>query len=256
MLAHPPGATERDVTSPSVLRIRLFFLLLLPGVLAGLAVAMMVAAPPASADELIFASPSQDEQLHNAPYSVQLSFAALVRANSTLDVRGPDGSADLGKERRVGVTLTQRLRSGLPAGAYTVSWDVKLQNGNVSTGEYVFTVTTGSDPEWTPWTTMASDTPTTTAEPSPRWTPSTVAEQTSQAAAMIAPTNTPTSSGTGEGNVAIGLFSLLAAAGISGILFFGWRAGWWVQHPASATSRSRQSTVETSELPPINPYDD
>jgi methionine-rich copper-binding protein CopC len=258
------GDPGRGVTSPSVLRIRLFLLLLFSGALAGLAVTTMILAAPASADEPIFASPPPGERLFNAPNSVQLSFTGLVRASSTLEVRGPDGSADLGRERRAGVTLTQRLKPELPAGTYTVAWDVELQNGRVSTGSYLFVVTAGSDEKRQPsktrtWTTPTSTDPEPTdthrdkAEPSPRWTPSTVAEQTTRTEALVISSDSPTSSGTGKGNTAIGLLSLFAAVGIIGTLVYGWRSGWWTREPAPVTPSTRRGPAETSELPPITP---
>jgi methionine-rich copper-binding protein CopC len=264
MLAHSPGTLGRDVTSPSVLRVRLFLLIALPGALAGFLFAVTVAAPSAFGAELVFASPAQGAQLHEAPGSVQLSFDGFVMAGSTLDVQGPNGSAELGKERRSGITLTQRLQPSLPAGVYTVAWQVELRNGDVSTGSYVFTVVTNSDSgrdrptEPTRQTDFPTDTATTTetAQPSQKWTPSAQAEQTSQVAAMIADTDSPTSTGTGQGNVAVGLFSLLAAAGIAGTLFYGWRSGWWVQNPAPAVARSRRGSVETNEMPRLTFDDD
>jgi methionine-rich copper-binding protein CopC len=256
MTAFASGVTGRGVTSPVTLRIRRLLLFVLPGVLAG--VAMIVTAAPASADELIFASPAEGEELDRSPNSVQLSFDGFVRAGSELDVVGPDGPADLGKERRTGISLTQRLQSDLPAGVYTVVWDVTLQNGDSSDGEYTFVVLTGPDPDPEPSRATTSTTPspttTETVAPSPRWTPSTVAPATSQDAALIGPDDTSSGSATGGGNMIIGLFSLIAAAGIAGTLFYGWRTGWWAPSPSRATAGSWNSQTETSELP-VTPYD-
>lgn len=54
-------------------------------------------------------------------------------------VTGPSGEVQQGSPRLLGRTVSQDLRSGAPAGTYTVSWRVTSGDGHPISGRFSFT---------------------------------------------------------------------------------------------------------------------
>lgn len=269
-----PRSTARTRGPARLPRFPVLLLALLPGVLAGLLLAGTAAAPPASAARPVIAQPVPGATLKTAPFRVRLTFPGIVQRGSVVEVDGPAGSADAGGERITGPTVTQPLASGLAAGTYTVRWHVRLRGGDDSNGKYTFTVTgerseSPAPAPTTPRTTSAAaptSVPTrTTAEPSPRRTPATTTD-TSPAAIVVPTPAAPSVTGTGKGDVVLGVLALLAAIALASALVYGWRAGWWRQGPAPSRAPaagpapdvpgSVPPRAETAELPAVAPRND
>src|SRR5690606_1220891 len=119
--------------------------------LAGAAVAVVavlaVAAPASAHDELVSSSPAFDAQLTAAPEQVVLTFSgdllALADDNNgtamtVVDEAGADWVA--GDPVIDADTLTVPLKSGMPDGSFTVTWQVVSSDGHPTSGEYAFSL--------------------------------------------------------------------------------------------------------------------
>lgn len=119
--------------------------------LAGAAVAVVavlaVAAPASAHDELVSSSPAFDAQLTAAPEQVVLTFSgdllALADDNNgtamtVVDEAGADWVA--GDPVIDADTLTVPLKSGMPNGSFTVTWQVVSSDGHPTSGEYAFSL--------------------------------------------------------------------------------------------------------------------
>ncbi|MCC9205554.1 copper resistance CopC family protein [Arthrobacter sp. zg-Y769] len=115
--------------------------------LLALCAAMLVSAPPAAAhDELTGSTPADGAQLEAAPEAVELTFSSVPAAIGSqvqvLDGEGADWAE--GPVRILDNTVTQQLRSGAPAGTYTVQWRVVSSDAHPIEGTFGFTVSGGS----------------------------------------------------------------------------------------------------------------
>ncbi|MDQ0614784.1 methionine-rich copper-binding protein CopC [Microbacterium sp. W4I4] len=119
--------------------------------LAGAAVAVVamlaVAAPASAHDELVSSSPAFDAQLTAAPEQVVLTFSgdllALADDNNgtamtVVDESGTDWVA--GDPVINADTLTVPLKSGMPNGSFTVTWQVVSSDGHPTSGDYAFSL--------------------------------------------------------------------------------------------------------------------
>ncbi|HTN55845.1 MAG TPA: copper resistance CopC family protein [Microbacterium sp.] len=119
-------------------------------VLAGVAVAaaavLAVAAPASAHDEIVSSSPASGEQLTTAPDQVVLTFS-----NNLLELAGNNGTAVVvadgsgadwvsGDPVVSADTVTVPLKSGMPDGDFTVTWQVVSSDGHPTSGEYVFSL--------------------------------------------------------------------------------------------------------------------
>ncbi|MEJ2579602.1 MAG: copper resistance protein CopC, partial [Kineosporiaceae bacterium] len=217
---------------------------LAPLTLGVLLIAGAAVAPPASAaTEPVNTQPSAGSVLDSAPSRVRLTFAQSIMPGSLIEVHGPRGLADNGAERISNRTIIQPLASDLPAGMYTVAWQVVLRDGEQSFSRYTFTVqaehTQDPRPTRKTPTTPPQKTPTTpehressspaSAAPSPRGTVPTAdtsADAAADAAALPA-ANSAFGGGKSTGDIVLGVFSLVAAAALIVGLAYGWHAGWW-----------------------------
>jgi len=157
--------------------------------LAGAAVAVVavlaVAAPASAHDELVSSSPAFDEQLTTAPEQVVLTFS-----NNLLELEGNSGTAmtvvdDSGTDWVAGDpvisadTVTVPLKSGMPNGGFTVTWQVVSSDGHPTSGEYAFSLAAAE--------VAPSPSATTTAAPSETAQPSTPAAAQDPADTEAAP---------------------------------------------------------------------
>ncbi|MDT0157922.1 copper resistance protein CopC [Microbacterium sp. ARD32] len=123
--------------------------------LAGAAVAvaamLAVAAPASAHDQLVSSTPADGEQLTSAPEQVVLTFS-----NDLLALSDNSGTAvtvvdDAGTDWVAGDpvvqadTVTVPLKSGMPGGAYDVTWKVVSSDGHPTSGDYSFSIA-ASDP--------------------------------------------------------------------------------------------------------------
>lgn len=125
-----------------------------------LAAATLGLAAPASAhDAAESTSPAQGATLAAPPGEVSVTFSnPPLGIGSSFSVKDASGTewAD-GSVRIVDNVATQKLRSGGPAGAYTVAWRVVSSDSHPIEGTFTFTAASGSAPAGT----AASGSPTT-----------------------------------------------------------------------------------------------
>lgn len=130
-----------------------------------LAAATLGLAGPASAhDAAESTSPAQGASLAAPPNDVSVTFSDKpLGIGSSFSVKDAGGTewAD-GPVEIVGNVATQRLRSGGPAGAYTVAWRVAGSDSHPIEGTFTFTVAAGAvQPGAAPSGTPATGIPTT-----------------------------------------------------------------------------------------------
>lgn len=120
----------------------------LAGVAVAVAAVFAVAAPASAHDELVSSSPASGEQLTTAPEQVVLTFS-----NNLLELAGNSGTAmsvvDASGDDWVSGdpvvsadTVTVPLKSGMPNGDFTVTWQVVSSDGHPTSGEYAFSLAT------------------------------------------------------------------------------------------------------------------
>lgn len=137
---------------------------------AALLTAFLVLFAPLSAsahDSLLASSPEADSMVETLPAELTLTFSAKLidgEGATEIVVTDPAGSPVTdGAPTLNGAIVTQPLASEAPAGAYHVIWKVVSSDGHPTSGEFDFTVTTGTE-------SIATAEPTaspTTAEPTP-----------------------------------------------------------------------------------------
>ncbi|GGH96085.1 copper resistance protein CopC [Arthrobacter liuii] len=114
-----------------------------------LAAAILGIAGPASAhDAAESTSPAQGAALAAPPNEVSVTFGNKpLGIGSSFSVKDAAGTewAD-GSVQIVDNVATQKLRSGGPAGAYTVAWRVVSSDSHPIEGTFTFTVTSGPAP--------------------------------------------------------------------------------------------------------------
>lgn len=107
----------------------------------------LAGAPAAQAhDELTGSTPADGAVLAEAPDRVELTFSNNPAAiGSQVRVTGPDGTewAD-GDVEVLNNVATQRLRTGMPDGEYTVQWRVVSSDAHPIEGGFGFTVGSGA----------------------------------------------------------------------------------------------------------------
>ncbi|MGB3376311.1 MAG: copper resistance CopC family protein [Microbacterium sp.] len=143
--------------------------------LAGAAVAVVamlaVAAPASAHDELVSSSPAFDEQLTTAPEQVVLTFS-----NNLLELEGNSGTAMtvvdesgtdwVGGDPVVSAdTVTVPLKSGMPNGDFTVTWQVVSSDGHPTSGDFAFSLAAEAAPSPSA-TTSETAAPAETTQPS------------------------------------------------------------------------------------------
>jgi methionine-rich copper-binding protein CopC len=106
----------------------------------------VIAAPAAQAHNVVVdTSPAEDGSVRTAPEEVELVFNEKVLGLGTsVQVVGPDGDAHAGKASIVDQTVTQPLRTDVPAGTYTVTWRVTSADGHPIDGEFSYDVERGT----------------------------------------------------------------------------------------------------------------
>ena len=116
------------------------------GVLLALPLALGLAAGAQAHDELIYTDPVDGGVVASVPATVVLTFAEPpLKVGAELIVTGPDGAAAAaGRPTVVGSTVRQAIRSGSPAGRYTVAWRVTSDDGHPVSGAFAFTASAPS----------------------------------------------------------------------------------------------------------------
>lgn len=149
---------------------------------------------PASAhDALVSSSPAADTEVDVLPADLTLTFSAkLIGGEGATEVVVTDAEGDSVTEGPAtvdGAVVTQPLASSAPAGQYHVIWKVVSSDGHPTSGEYYFTVTTGSEasPSAQPTAapTSAAPSESASAAPEPTSTPAAEADGGSDATAWI-----------------------------------------------------------------------
>jgi methionine-rich copper-binding protein CopC len=114
------------------------------GALLGASV-VLVAAPAHAHNVLERTTPAAGSSVATAPSAVELDFDRTVLGIGTaVKVTGPDGDVQDGKPTVVDGTVTQSLRAGAPAGAYTVAWRATSVDGHPISSTFTFTARTAS----------------------------------------------------------------------------------------------------------------
>jgi hypothetical protein len=115
------------------------FRTVLAGVLALLG--LLVVVPSAWAHtELVSSSPASGQTLSAAPTQVTLTFGEAVSSPS-ITVTGPGGATwNVGKATARGAKVTAPVTASGPAGAYTLTWRVKADDGDSISGRINFTL--------------------------------------------------------------------------------------------------------------------
>ncbi|GAA2017352.1 copper resistance protein CopC [Terrabacter terrae] len=110
-------------------------------VLLGSALALVVAAGPAAAhDVLVSTSPANGSTVAQTPSRVVITFTdPALSIGTQVVVTGPAGPVSVPKPRLVDTTVVQDLPGSAPAGHYTVSWRVTSADGHPVSGEFSFT---------------------------------------------------------------------------------------------------------------------
>jgi methionine-rich copper-binding protein CopC len=144
--------------------------------LAGAAVAVVamlaVAAPASAHDELVSSSPAFDEQLTTAPEQVVLTFSDNLlelegNSGTAMTVVDESGTDWVGGDPVVSAdTVTVPLKSGMPNGAYAVTWQVVSSDGHPTSGDYAFSLAAAEATPSPSATTSETAAPAQTAAPS------------------------------------------------------------------------------------------
>lgn len=92
--------------------------------------------------ELKSSNPSAGAVLASAPTEVTLTFEeAVVVPNNAITITGPGGATwTVGTPRVTGAVITAPVQANGPAGAYTLSWKAKGDDGDPLTGTVPFTL--------------------------------------------------------------------------------------------------------------------
>ena len=110
--------------------------------LALFAALLVTASPAAAHDELTGSTPADGEVVQVAPGAVELTFsnvpAAIGSEVRVLDAEGTDWAE--GDVRILDNVAVQKLRSGAPAGSYTVQWRVVSSDAHPIEGTFGFSV--------------------------------------------------------------------------------------------------------------------
>lgn len=141
--AEPPRRRTRAVTC-TALRALAAAAVTAAGLGAALLVGPGVGAAQAH-DVLASTTPAAGATVGVLPDEVVLHFEEPAQALGTVvAVRGPAGDATDGRAELIDTDVVQPLRSGSPAGAYTVDWRVVSADGHVVQGTFAFTARAAS----------------------------------------------------------------------------------------------------------------
>ena len=110
-------------------------------------VGLAIAASPAWAHNVLKStSPEDKATVAHTPSSVVLTFdEPAIAIGTKLVVTGPTGLVQVGAPQLVDNTVTQDLRPGAPAGAYTVEWRITSTDGHPISGVFTFTAKAAGD---------------------------------------------------------------------------------------------------------------
>jgi hypothetical protein len=127
-----------------------------------IAAVTLLGAPAAQAHtELKSSEPASGASLATAPTTITLTFEEDVTLPpGAITVTGPAGATwTVGSARADGAVVTAPVQANGPAGAYTVAWKVRADDGDLVTGTVPFTMTTASGGAASSTATTASSQP-------------------------------------------------------------------------------------------------
>jgi methionine-rich copper-binding protein CopC len=100
----------------------------------------LINGPAQAHDELVSTNPADRATVAVMPAQIVLTFAeAAEKVGSQVIVKGPGGDVAVGTPVFSGVTVTQAVQPGAPAGSYTVLWRVTSDDGHPVSGTFGFT---------------------------------------------------------------------------------------------------------------------
>jgi hypothetical protein len=111
-----------------------------------LALLLVAPAPAFAHDALEGSAPTSGATVASAPGEVRLDFSETpLGVGAQITVKGPAGTdVSDGAPEVADRSVHQKLRAGVPAGAYTVVWRVVSSDSHPIEGSFTFTVAAGS----------------------------------------------------------------------------------------------------------------
>ncbi|MEJ1090533.1 copper resistance CopC family protein [Microbacterium istanbulense] len=154
---------------------------LLAGAAVATAAVLFAAAPASAHDELVSADPAADAVLTEAPEQLTLTFSSNLlsideASSGTAIVVTDESGTDWvdGAPTVQADTVSVPLKTGVPNGAYSVTWQVVSSDGHPTSGDYSFRVDApeaAATPSAEPEQSTAAPSADASAEPTPSATP-------------------------------------------------------------------------------------
>ncbi|SMY10793.1 copper resistance CopC family protein [Brevibacterium jeotgali] len=117
------------------------------GVLAAvlLGLGLLLSPPAAAHDQMTTSNPEDGAVVDEVPEAIELDFSGeLQELGSEIQVTAGDQAVAVDEPVIAGQTITSDLSGEMPAGEYAVAWRVVSSDGHPISGEYSFTVNSGS----------------------------------------------------------------------------------------------------------------
>lgn len=116
--------------------------LVLSAFMTAMAAAMFTAAPALAHDQVVSASPSENESLASAPSEVVIEFTAeLLDTGALINVTNASGQdVTDGEVTLDGRIVSKKLQPNLPNGQYELVWRVVSADGHPITDKYQFAI--------------------------------------------------------------------------------------------------------------------
>lgn len=129
---------SKPITGLSTSRIAL----VLSAFMTAMAAAMFTAAPALAHDQVVSASPSENESLASAPSEVVIEFTAeLLDTGALINVTNASGQdVTDGEVTLDGRIVSKKLQPNLPNGQYELVWRVVSADGHPITDKYQFAI--------------------------------------------------------------------------------------------------------------------
>lgn len=118
------------------------FTLLSSALLTVMAAAILTAAPASAHDQVVSASPGENESLASPPSEVVIEFTAeLLDTGALINVSNENGEdVTDGEVTLDGRIVTKKLQPNLPNGQYVIVWRVVSADGHPITDKYQFAI--------------------------------------------------------------------------------------------------------------------
>lgn len=89
---------------------------------------------------LTSSNPAEGELLNAQPEQIELMFGTAIEEGSTMTLKGPEASIELGEIAVSDKVMTGQLNSDLPNGQYTIDWKIIGEDGHPIEGQILFGV--------------------------------------------------------------------------------------------------------------------